>query len=119
MGKEEREMLGQEKRKYKRQLLRLDLSCHRVDANCEVLHRGRTVDVGPGGIFFETLCSRCTSGNLVKIDLSIPPDEGLFTFGGKISGFAKVLRTSSPDDTVGREYHGIAVEFCQPLKLST
>ena len=40
-------MSGSEKRKFKRLPLKLDLSCHRVDSPSEVLHTGRTVNVGP------------------------------------------------------------------------
>ena len=48
---------------------------------------------GPGGVYFETSSKIFEPGNFVKIDMSIPPTDGLLEFGGRVSGFAKVLRT--------------------------
>ncbi len=111
-----------EKRKYKRLQLKLNLSCHRVDSSPEVLHTGRTVNVGPGGIYFETSSKIFEPGHLIKIDLSIPPTDGLLEFGGRVSGFAKVLRThpvaDDAADVAGQGFHGVAVEFCYPPRLS-
>ncbi len=116
-------MSGSEKRKFKRLPLKLHLSCRRVDSPSEALHIGRTVNVGPGGIYFETPSKIFEPGHLIKIDMSIPPTDGLLEFGGRVSGFAKVLRTHPPvtdsaADTVIKGFHGVAVEFCHPLRLS-
>ena len=111
-----------EKRKFKRLPLKLHLSCHRVDLPSEVLHIGRTVNVGPGGIYFETSSKIFEPGHLIKIDMSIPPTDGLLEFGGRVSGFAKVLRThclaDNSADATGLGFHGVAVEFCHPPRLS-
>ena len=61
-------------------------------------------------------------GNLVKVEFSIPPAEGLLEFGGKISGFAKVLRTSDICTANEEEFSGnysVALEFCRSPKLCT
>ena len=111
-----------EKRKFKRLPLKLHLSCHRVDSSPQVLHTGRTVNVGPGGIYFETQHKLFEPGHLIKIDLSIPPTAGLLDFCGRISGFAKVLRThhlaDNSADSASQGCHGVAVEFCHPPRLS-
>lgn len=112
-------MGGAEKRKFKRLPLKLHLSCHRVDSSPEMLHTGRTLNVGPGGIYFETSSKMFEPGHLIKIDMSIPPTEGILEFGGRVSGFAKVLRTHRIDvDSADSGYHGVAVEFCHPPRLS-
>ena len=114
-------MSGSEKRKFKRLPLKLHLSCRRVDSPAEALHTGHTVNVGPGGVYFETCSKIFEPGNLVKIDMSIPPADGLLDFGGRVSGFAKVLRTHRlADDSIdtAHGFHGVAVEFCRPLRLS-
>jgi hypothetical protein len=115
-------MSGSEKRKFKRLPLKLDLSCHRVDSPSEVLHIGRTVNVGPGGIYFETSSKIFEPGHLIKIDMAIPPTNGLLEFGGRVSGFAKVLRThrvaDDAADAASQSFHGVAVEFCHPPRLS-
>jgi len=112
-----------EKRKFKRLPLKLHISCHRVDLPSEILHTGRTVNVGPGGIYFETSSKIFEPGHLIKIDMAIPPTNGLLEFGGRVSGFAKVLRTHPPvadnsTENLTQGFHGVAVEFCHPLRLS-
>ncbi|UCF43377.1 MAG: PilZ domain-containing protein [Planctomycetota bacterium] len=117
-------MNGAEKRKFKRIPLTLDLSCRIVGSVGEPLHTGRTVNVSPCGLYFRTEAGIFEPGNLVKIDLSMPPTVGLLESGGRISGLARVLRTRSvPDSSLGFDLHaggfGVALEFCQPLKLCT
>ncbi|UCE99858.1 MAG: PilZ domain-containing protein, partial [Planctomycetota bacterium] len=75
-----------EKRKYKRVPITLDLSCRKVDSPDEKLYLGHTVNVSPGGLYFETTVDTFEQGNLLKVELSIPPAAGLLEFGGRISG---------------------------------
>jgi len=115
-------MGGVEKRKFKRLPLKLHLSCQRIDSASEGLHTGYTVNVGPGGVYFETPHKMFEPGHLIKIDMSIPPTDGLLEFGGRLSGFAKVLRThpvaADITDAAGNSFHGVAAEFCQSPHLS-
>ena len=111
-----------EKRKYKRLPITLDLSCYKVGSTAEKFHTGCTVNVSPGGLYFETATETFKPGNLLKVKLSIPPTAGLLELGGRISSVARVLRAcdirDSRTDTNLRSYrYGVAVEFCQPLKL--
>jgi len=115
---------GAEKRRFKRIPLTLNLACRIVGSAGEPLHTGRTVNVSPGGLYFQTEAGIFEPGNLVKINLSIPPMIGLLESGGRISGLARVLRTRSvPDSSLGIDLcagaFGVALEFCQPLKLCT
>ena len=108
-----------EKRKYKRLPVTLDLTCRKISPTAEKTHTCRTVNVSPGGLFFETTTDTFKPGNLLKMELSIPPTEGLLEFGGTISGFAKVLRTHNIRNSKSHTRYGVAVEFSQPPKLST
>lgn len=112
-----------ERRKYNRLPLQLDLTCLEVGATADKFHTGRTVNVSPGGLFFETEANSLHEGNLLKVELSIPPTEGLLEFGGRIAGFARVLRSAGiseePLTNLYGAKTGIALEFCEPLKLST
>lgn len=113
-----------EKRKYKRLPIRLDLSYRKVGSTQEKSHTGYTVNVSPGGLYFETMTGAFEPGNLLKVELSIPPKAGLLEFGGRISGFAKVLRTHNiselQEDTDLRSGgYGVALEFCNAPKLCT
>jgi len=106
-----------ERRKYRRVGVRFNILCYRVGCEAEQSHTGQTVNVSPGGLYFQTTAETLKPGNLLRVELSIPPTSGLLEFGGRIAGFAKVLRTSDVGDPTVSSSYGIAVEFCQPLKL--
>ena len=111
-----------EKRKFKRVPVALGLSSRKVDAPSAQLYKGRTVNVSPGGIYFETDAAVFEPGNLLKVMLSIPPTTGLLEFGGEISGLARVLRVcgpahSQPDSGRHCREYGVALEFCQKPRL--
>jgi len=101
-----------EKRRHKRLGAQYNISCRKVGSTANKSYDGHTVNVSPGGLYFETATGTFKQGNLLKVELSIPPTSGLLEFGGKIAGFAKVLRT---DSTSGR--YGVALQFCRPPKL--
>ena len=111
-----------EKRRYKRLPIKLALSCRKVDSLGKELHTGSTTNVSPGGLYFETAADVFKHGSLLQVELSIPPTTGLLESGGSISGLGKVLRTHiirSSDEVMEEPSRksGVALEFCQPLKL--
>jgi len=111
-----------ERRKFNRLPVTLNLLCREVGSTAEELHKARTVNVSPGGLFFETTTDTFKPGSLLKVELSIPPTVGLLEFGGRISGFARVLRTCNlcgarTDADLHPNRYGVALEFCQSLKL--
>lgn len=117
-------MDGTERRKYKRLGAKFDISCREVGSATERAHTGRTVNVSPGGLYFETQSATFKQGSLLEVELSIPPRRGLLEFGGRISGFARVLRTNNiyefargTDLTVGK--YGVALQFCRSPRLCT
>lgn len=112
-------MDGSEKRKFKRLPIKFGLSCRKVGSTTEKLYKSYTVNISPGGLYFETAENAFTPGNLLKVELSIPPTAGLLEFGGKIAAFAKVLRTSNLSDTLSSNKYGVALQFCQSPKLCT
>ncbi len=108
-----------ERRKYKRLPLKLGLSCCKVDSAGENSYVGCTVNVSPCGLYFETPSDLFKQDSLLRVKLSIPPTTGLLEWGGRISGFAKVLRTSNICDFPSSGRYGVALGFCRSLKLST
>ena len=111
-----------EKRKYKRLGAKFDISCREVGSTTGQSHTGCTVNVGPGGLYFETESATFKPGSLVEVELSIPPRRGLLEFGGRISGFARVLRADNIYESAGgtnlsSEIFGVAVQFCRSPKL--
>lgn len=101
-----------EKRRHRRLGAHYNISCRKVGSAENKAYDGITANVSPGGMYFETAADTFEQGNLLKVELSIPPTSGLLEFGGKIAGFAKVLRT---DSAAGR--YGVALQFCRPPKL--
>lgn len=117
-------MRSVEKRKYKRLPIKLDLLCHRAGSVAKDVHTGCTMDVSSGGLYFETATDVFKLGNMLTVELSIPPTAGLLEFGGSVSGLGKVVRTqticdSATDTDLISAKSGIALEFCQPLNFST
>ncbi|MBA7655049.1 hypothetical protein ES703_62946 [subsurface metagenome] len=113
-----------DKRRFKRLTAKFDLSCFKVGQTAETVYTGRTVNVSPGGLYFETSADTFSTGNLLRIELSIPPKAGQLDYGGRISAFARVLRAETIDpihDTPHLSYsrYGVALEFCRSPKLST
>jgi hypothetical protein len=98
-------MKRSEKRKFELLPVTLDLSCRKVSSTAEKSHAGCTVNVSPGGLYFETTNDVFKPGNLLKVELSIPPTTGLLEFGGRISGFGRVLRTCNIFDSRSKPLH--------------
>ena len=109
-----------ERRKYKRLGAKFDISCREVGSEAERAHTGSTVNVGTGGLYFETKEISFKPGSLLEVELSIPPKRGLLEFGGRISGFARVLRTdsvSAEGTALVSGKYGVALQFCRSLRL--
>ena len=115
-------MFKSERRKYKRLPIKLALSCHKVSSAVEKSQKCSTVNVSPGGLYFESTAGTFKPGDMLKIELSIPPTTGILEFGGRIAGSAKVLRTDSAHNShternLSSNRYGIALQFCQSPKL--
>ncbi|MHC4173553.1 MAG: PilZ domain-containing protein [Planctomycetota bacterium] len=115
-------MDGTERRKNKRLGAKFDISCRKVGSTEEKSYRGYTMNVSPGGLYFETAVGTFKPGSLLEVELSIPPKAGILEFGGRISGFARVLRTDaihvSPVDTdLSSAGYGVALQFCRSPRL--
>lgn len=117
-------MAKPERRRHRRLPIKIPLSCSRVGSTAEKARKGVTVNVSPGGLYFQTLTATFKRDSLVRVELSIPPTTGVLELGGTISSFAKVLRTHKIQDShtgtgLSSSKYGVALEFCQPPKLST
>jgi len=80
------------------------------------------VNVASGGLYFETSGDAFEQGDLLKISIEIPPTAGLLEFGGKLAGYASVVRLErTHDDQTGVDLRGdkcgVAVRFCRPPRL--
>ena len=112
-----------ERRKCRRAGAELDIICYEAGCDAEQHYIGRTENVSAGGLYFHTKADAFRAGNmsrgtLLRVELSIAPTKGVFEFGGRIAGFARLLRTCELPESPNVEKCGVALEFCQPLKLS-
>ena len=112
-------MSRSDRRKYRRLALKLDISCRKVGCPRHKPHVGCTGNVSPGGLYFETVEASFRPGDLLTVELSIPPTVGLLEFGGKIAGVGNVLRTHKTKlaSEFSSDRYGVALEFCRSPKL--
>jgi hypothetical protein len=107
------------RRTHPRLPLRLDVVCQRVGQGTGIC-TGSTVNVSPSGMLLEVNSARLNEGELVSVEMSVPPTEGLLEFGGRFDTYARVVRTD-PDTGQTRPFLGptrrVALEFCQSPKL--
>ena len=112
-----------DRRKHKRLPIKLGVVCQAVGTDSQALCRGTTVNVSTGGLLMETGLDvpNISVGNLIDIEVQVPPTAGTLEYGGRIAGFAKVIRVSrskqGQSDSRSARQH-IAMQFCQHLKLS-
>jgi hypothetical protein len=116
-------MAKPERRRHRRLPIKIPLSCSKVGSTTEKARKGVTVNVSPGGLYFQTLTATFKAGSLTRVELSIPPTTGVLELGGTISSFAKVLRTQRIQDChastgLSSGKYGVALQFCRPPKLS-
>jgi hypothetical protein len=114
--------MEEDRRRHKRFPLKLSIFCQKVGLTDGRLYSGKTVNVSPGGMLVEMKSGDIADGELLSVEMTVPPTEGLLEFGGSFSSYARVVRAggttgqssqtspSSPDKTV-------ALEFCDSPKL--
>jgi len=110
-----------EKRRDRRLGAQYEVSCHVVGAAAGESYDGHTLNVSSGGLYFEST-GTFEQGNLLEVELSIPPTPGVLEFGGRMTGFARVLRTRSIGESLPAEESsgarfGVAAQFCRPPRL--
>jgi len=113
-----------ERRRHRRLGAVYNISCRKMGPGGGESYEGCTMDVSSGGSYFETRADVFKAGDLLRVELSIQPTPGLLEFGGKIAGFAKVLRASNITDSgaetgLSADRYGVAVQFCRPPRLCT
>ncbi|UCG46087.1 MAG: PilZ domain-containing protein [Phycisphaerales bacterium] len=117
-------MDGPEKRRYRRLAVSFGLSWCKTGRGKGESYTGRTVNVSPGGLYFETSAETLKPGNVLDVRLSVPPTTGQLELGGRLSGFGRVLRVEErPVGDRGRDssgmLYGVALEFFQAPRLRT
>ena len=111
----------EDRRKHQRLPLRLAVSCQKVgQPESKMVIRGSTINVSPGGVLMEIGNGALAAGELLSIEMSVPPTRGLLEYGGRISSYAKVVRIRGdnlPKVAKPTTPAQIALEFCELPKL--
>lgn len=109
-----------ERRIHKRLPLKISVLCQSVGISGGSAFSGNTLDVSPGGMLVEFNNSGISDGQLLSIEMYVPPTEGLLEYGGRFSSYARVVRLDDESKGVRPESSAVqtaALEFCQSPKL--
>jgi hypothetical protein len=109
-----------EQREHKRINLKLELCCRLAGDSEDSLYSGHSLNISTGGLLAQTYNSKIKIGDLVNIEMSVPPIEGLLDFGGKMEAFAKIVRITNrkhPENSDAASQL-LAMQFCHHPKLS-
>ena len=96
----------------------LPLEYRRAGQPSTQLHRSVVRDVSTGGIFFETMLDDLREGDLLDIELTIPPGQGHFPYQGRVSSTASVVRTQTLAGQISSPRIGVGVAFRKGFKLA-
>ena len=111
-----------DRRMHQRLPLRLTVLCQKIGQLGGTVYAGSTINVSPGGVLAEFGDCHLEDGELVSVDMSIPPTEGLLEYGGRFSSYARVIRVGQQHSATLDESHAlaraVALEFCESPKLN-
>ena len=101
-----------ERRSGQRRPVELSVYCQKVGAMDGRLFSGNTVNVSPSGLLVKIPDSNLRDGELVCIEMAVPPGDGIGENAGRFSSYARVVRI---DDPARRFEHAreVALEFCE------
>ena len=114
-------MDSENRRLHKRLPLKISVLCQTVGISGGSSFTGNTVDVSPGGMLVEFNSGGLSDGQLLCIEMSVPPTEGLLKYGGRFSSYARIVRLEDAKAGAGPDSSSLvqtaALEFCQSPKL--
>ena len=108
--------MEEERRRHKRFPLKLSIFCQKVGITDGRIYSGRTINVSPGGMLVEMKAGDISDGQLLSVEMTVPPTEGLLDFGGSFSSYARVVRSDVGTSQESTE-KTLALEFCDLPKL--
>ncbi len=109
-----------DRRKHHRMPLKMSVLCQKVGFSDGKLYAGSTVNVSPGGMLVEVNNSKLRDGELVSVEMTVPPTEGLLENGGSFTSYARIVRVDGeqvPAPSCGTPANAVAIEFCESPKL--
>lgn len=118
------EPVHQEKRAHRRLTIRIPLEYRKQGVRRSNVSRTMTINVSTGGIYFETTDDTIAEGDLLELELGIPPGDSRFPIQGKIANLGKVVRKrlieTDPDQPAAAyTRYGLAAQFQEEFKIIT
>lgn len=115
-------MTGQHDRRLHRRLaLRMAVLCHKVGTAGHRPYTGNTVNISPGGALMEIDAMGLVPGQLLRVEIAVPPTEGLLDQGGRFTTHATVVRVEPAPSEVGGSRlstQHVAMQFCSSPHLA-
>lgn len=111
-----------ERRRHRRLSLRLEVFCRKVGSESRDLIKARAVNIGAGGVLLEAdQLAPADDGDLFSLEFEAPPEDVNLEFGGRFSGFGRVVRAierggENEDSDLSSKKH-VAMEFCGRPRL--
>jgi hypothetical protein len=109
-----------DRRRHKRMPVKFSVLCQKVGLSDGRFYSGNTVNVSPGGMLVEVANSQIKDGELMSVEMTVPPTEGLLEYGGSFSGYARVIRVDQPQaarPAILSHASAVALEFCESPRL--
>ena len=111
---------GEDRRRHRRLPLRLEVLIKRVGSSATDTRSGKTLNVSTGGMLVEINSHEhgYRTDDLLSIDMSVEPSDGMLEYGGELSNHARIARIrSAPGQGRKNPKTQIALQFCEPPKL--
>lgn len=109
-----------ERRASRRLNIRLPVECTRDEGSSRYVVRTITKNVSAGGTYLEMDSADLQPGDRLRIELTLPPSEGVSPYQGRAACDAEVIRvcpTSDGQNDAVRRF-GVATRFLDRLRIS-
>jgi hypothetical protein len=109
------EVMGgeQERRKYKRLLVRVGIFCRKIGSLQTCVFSGNSLNISPGGLLVESgQDAIANDGELFNIEMDMPDADSTDQIGGKVSAYARAVRIIEPQPENKSGKKQIAFQFC-------
>jgi hypothetical protein len=109
-----------ERRVHRRMAVRLPVECHRGVDGRSLIIRTITQNISTGGLYLELDSPDFRKGDNLRIELTVPPAEGVSPYSGRAICDAEIVRLEPPcERTEGkRRRFGVAARFLDRLRIS-
>jgi hypothetical protein len=107
-----------DRRIHRRLEIRLPVELRKIGEESSVLVRTITQNLSTGGMYLELDRADFAAGDGLRVQLTIPPMEGVSPYTGRANCTARVIRVMPTARDGGMQRFGIAAQFLDRLRIS-